>query len=305
MAASRRRAGAGLRFACLRGSHRAHLRFAAGSDSGLTRGISSHGNTQREGTAALVAPLEEIPFRGAIFGALRRGGSWLAAQAFQQRILCAGPISWGKADPRARLPGIPVSELLPAMVRNFCDVRAVIPGFLNLTLALHHSWPGIPADGQSLFFDRPACRLDFLAEILWPGYPVRSARQYLVVGHGNDDRWPYDAADAACDPAHFAAINHAGAGEIRRMSASNPLKHWLDTGLGFVSILRYVKFAAMSARPSKTDLFVCHAGRGFVSSNHPSADVAACPMRGKSPARFNAGTAATWNFTFVPPVRRC
>jgi len=85
-------------------------------------------------TAAIVAVLEEILFRGALFGALRRAWHWLFALAvssaiyaivhFMESAKVSGPVDW--------LSGL---ELLPRMLRGFSNGSEVIPGFFNLTLA--------------------------------------------------------------------------------------------------------------------------------------------------------------------------
>lgn len=85
-------------------------------------------------TALVVSCMEEILFRGAIFGALRRVSGWrtalLASSAiyaivhFMERARLEGPVQW--------YSGL---QLLPQMLRGFADLHAVIPGFLNLTVA--------------------------------------------------------------------------------------------------------------------------------------------------------------------------
>ena len=89
------------------------------------------------GTAATglaVGVLEELLFRGAIFGALRKVWDWrfalllssmiYALVHFMESAKVTGPISWNSG-----------LVLLPRMLRGFGDLDALIPGFLNLTLA--------------------------------------------------------------------------------------------------------------------------------------------------------------------------
>jgi len=86
------------------------------------------------GAAAVVATLEEILFRGGIFGGLRRMIYWPFALAissvvyalvhFLQRAEFNGAITWHSG-----------LELLPPMLRGFADFRALVPGFFSLTLA--------------------------------------------------------------------------------------------------------------------------------------------------------------------------
>ena len=85
-------------------------------------------------TALVVSCLEEILFRGAIFGALRRVSRWTTALLasstiyaivhFMESARVEGPVAW--------YSGL---EVLPRMLRGFADWHAVIPGFLNLTAA--------------------------------------------------------------------------------------------------------------------------------------------------------------------------
>ncbi len=85
-------------------------------------------------SAAVVAVLEEVLFRGALFGALRKAWHWSFALAlssmvyallhFMESAPLRGPVRWTSG-----------LELLPLMLRGFADAHAVIPGFFNLTLA--------------------------------------------------------------------------------------------------------------------------------------------------------------------------
>src|SRR5581483_10714672 len=86
------------------------------------------------GTAVIVSVLEEILFRGAIFGGLRRIWDWrfalllssaiYAIVHFMESARLSGPVTWTSG-----------LELLPRMLRGFADWQTVIPGFFNLTLA--------------------------------------------------------------------------------------------------------------------------------------------------------------------------
>jgi len=85
-------------------------------------------------TAGLVAIIEEILFRGGVFGGLRRVVYWpmalVASSAiyalvhFLQRTELAGPVQWNSG-----------LVLLPAMLAGFADGHQLVPGFFNLTLA--------------------------------------------------------------------------------------------------------------------------------------------------------------------------
>jgi hypothetical protein len=84
-------------------------------------------------TAAIVATLEEILFRGGIFGGLRRVIYWpfalgissaiYAITHFFQRADLTGAVAWNSG-----------LVLLPKMLVGFVDFHALIPGFFNLTL---------------------------------------------------------------------------------------------------------------------------------------------------------------------------
>ena len=86
------------------------------------------------GTAVVVGTLEEILFRGGIFGGLRRVLYWpfallissaiYALVHFLQRVELAGPVVWSSG-----------LVLLPHKLGGFADFHALVPGFFNLLLA--------------------------------------------------------------------------------------------------------------------------------------------------------------------------
>jgi membrane protease YdiL (CAAX protease family) len=85
------------------------------------------------GTAAVVAVMEEILFRGGLFGGLRKFFYWplalisssliYALVHFLQRAEISGAINWSSG-----------LILLPRMMAGFADFQALVPGFFNLTL---------------------------------------------------------------------------------------------------------------------------------------------------------------------------
>jgi membrane protease YdiL (CAAX protease family) len=85
-------------------------------------------------TAALVATIEEILFRGGIFGGLRRMFYWRIALGvssviyalvhFLQHAELTGAVAWNSG-----------LVLLPRMLGGFADFHALMPGFFSLTLA--------------------------------------------------------------------------------------------------------------------------------------------------------------------------
>jgi hypothetical protein len=99
----------------------------------LEAGRFAVGALRAAGTAVVVATLEEILFRGAIFGALRKGGPWPAALLFSS-VFYAFVHFLGKSDPPGPITWQSGLEALPGMLKNFGTAKAV-PCFLNLTLA--------------------------------------------------------------------------------------------------------------------------------------------------------------------------
>jgi membrane protease YdiL (CAAX protease family) len=85
-------------------------------------------------TAVVVATLEEILFRGGIFGGLRRVLYWpfallissliYALVHFLQPVELTGPVVWSSG-----------LVLLPQKLGGFADFHALAPGFFSLTLA--------------------------------------------------------------------------------------------------------------------------------------------------------------------------
>jgi len=90
---------------------------------------------QAAGAAAVIATMEELLFRGALFGALRKVFDWVFALVissvfyavmhyFESAQDVPGPVTW--------LSGL---QLLPLMFGNLGNFQAVVPGIFNLTLA--------------------------------------------------------------------------------------------------------------------------------------------------------------------------
>jgi len=84
--------------------------------------------------ASVVSIVEEIFFRGVLFGALRQSMRWPGALLsssmvyaflhFFDRAAHTGPVTWSSG-----------LALLPRMLRGFGDAEALVPGFFNLMLA--------------------------------------------------------------------------------------------------------------------------------------------------------------------------
>ena len=85
-------------------------------------------------TAAIVAVLEEILFRGAIFGALLKTCRWPAALMISSAIYALVHF-FSRPESPAEIHWTAGLALLPTMLRGFVEVEQVVPGFFNLTLA--------------------------------------------------------------------------------------------------------------------------------------------------------------------------
>ncbi len=85
------------------------------------------------GTAVVVSILEELLFRGAVFGSLRKAWLWPGALVLSSMIYAIvhfmrsaeieGTVTWSSG-----------LRLLPLMLAGFADVKTVVPGFFNLSL---------------------------------------------------------------------------------------------------------------------------------------------------------------------------
>ena len=85
-------------------------------------------------TAAVVAVLEEVLFRGAIFGALRKPFRVPTAVAISSAIYALVHFFSQPKSP-VEIHWTSGLVLLPTMLSGFFDVEQVVPGFFNLTLA--------------------------------------------------------------------------------------------------------------------------------------------------------------------------
>jgi len=85
-------------------------------------------------TACLVAVLEEILFRGGIFGGLRRAFDWRSALVVSSAIYALVHF-FAPAQHEGAVVWTSGLALLPQMLAGFANLHALIPGFFNLTLA--------------------------------------------------------------------------------------------------------------------------------------------------------------------------
>jgi len=84
--------------------------------------------------AAVVAPLEEIVFRGALFGALRKTFHWIVALVLSSALYALVHFL-ERAEPVRSVNWSSGLVVLGSMLHGFRDLELLIPGFLNLTLA--------------------------------------------------------------------------------------------------------------------------------------------------------------------------
>ena len=85
-------------------------------------------------TATVVAVLEEVLFRGAIFGALRKAFHWVKALIISSMIYALVHFMQS-ASPGGTVHWYSGLEILPQMLRGFADFHQLFPGFLTLTVA--------------------------------------------------------------------------------------------------------------------------------------------------------------------------
>lgn len=86
------------------------------------------------GSALLVSVLEELLFRGAVFSALRRAGSFGFAAAVSAGIYAI--VHFFERPPApAEVNGLTGFLILGQMLRGFVNLHAVLPGLLTLALA--------------------------------------------------------------------------------------------------------------------------------------------------------------------------
>lgn len=118
--------GIGAAIALAAGARRLHLDFTAAQWAEQVARATA--------AAALVGLFEELFFRGAIFGALRRAHSFAVAALlssglyallhFFQRVEWTGPVEWASG-----------LALLPRMMRGFAAVEELVPAFVVLFTA--------------------------------------------------------------------------------------------------------------------------------------------------------------------------
>ena len=85
-------------------------------------------------SAFVVAVLEEVIFRGALFGAFRKAHNWKVA-LFTSSAVYGLVHFFAKPTPPTEITWSSGLQLLPEMMRGFTDLRLLVPGFFILALA--------------------------------------------------------------------------------------------------------------------------------------------------------------------------
>jgi len=85
-------------------------------------------------SAVVVGFLEELLFRGALFGALRKTHGWIVALFVSSAVYALVHFFQKPASP-AEITWTSGLELLPRMLRGFAEVEMLVPGFFTLLLA--------------------------------------------------------------------------------------------------------------------------------------------------------------------------
>jgi len=85
-------------------------------------------------SAVVVAVLEELLFRGALFGALRKAHHWASAWLVSSGVYALVHF-FQKPAPPENITWISGFAMLPRMLHGFVELETLVPGFFTLTLA--------------------------------------------------------------------------------------------------------------------------------------------------------------------------
>lgn len=97
-------------------------------------------------TALVVAVIEELLFRGAIYGGLRRALRWPAALGLSSAVYAIVHFM-GRPENPATVDWLSGLRVLPTMLAGMTEMQTLVPAFLSLTLAgvilgLAYQWTG-------------------------------------------------------------------------------------------------------------------------------------------------------------------
>lgn len=116
---------AGLSFAC-------HARVM---NPQLSVGKVAERLLEAAATAAVIATLEELLFRGALFGALRKAFHWIYALVLSSAFYAIMHFFESAKDPTGPITWLSGLQILPLMFANLGNFHAAVPGVFNLTVA--------------------------------------------------------------------------------------------------------------------------------------------------------------------------
>ena len=138
------------------------------------------------GAAVVVAVMEEILFRGGMFGGLRKFFYWplalfvssmiYALVHFLQRADFTGAVNWHSG-----------LVLLPRMLGGFADFHALVPDFFNLTLAGVLLGLAYQRTGNLYFSIGLHAGWVFWLKTYGAFTATRAARRNVVLGHRQND----------------------------------------------------------------------------------------------------------------------
>ena len=86
-------------------------------------------------SALVVALLEELLFRGALFGSLRRAHRWGTALVVSSAVYALVHFFQKPTPPTTEITWSSGLELLPLMLHGFVEIETLVPGFFSLLLA--------------------------------------------------------------------------------------------------------------------------------------------------------------------------
>ena len=101
---------------------------------GARAGRAGGGGRGRAAHRPVVGVMEELLFRGAMFGGLRRAMPWGAALLLSSAVYAIVHFMGRPADP-PRATWLSGLQVMPGMLAGMAEIRALVPGFLSLTLA--------------------------------------------------------------------------------------------------------------------------------------------------------------------------
>ena len=185
-------------------------------------------------TAAVVAGLEEILFRGGIFGGLRRVFHWPFALGLSSMIYALVHFFARTQDP-ATVYWTSGFGQLALMLGGFMDWQQIVPGFFNLTLAGILLGLAYQRTGNLYFSIGLHAGWIFWLKIYGTLTTSAARSKPMALGHGKNDRRLARARRAGPRPGHFHAVAPGAKGIPAGMTAlAANFQEWLNAGLAFL-----------------------------------------------------------------------